>query len=201
MKRCNKTNNLSLDNKMPKLLAVTVLVLSLAMVTGCGKKDNTPATPSTDVKVETSVEAESTPEPTQEETVEPAETIPETETVEEVNLVEEIDCNKYMVMSDWIKDADYNVPKITVWSQGEAFMLSNGASYELSGNKSILVYVPGGVSNVTDFSCNFATLESDDWYVIPTDYLDLGKENEVTCNVTYKDGTQDTITVYITWKE
>lgn len=46
MKRCNKANNLSLGNKMPKLLTSAVLVLSLAMGTGCGNTDNTPTAPS-----------------------------------------------------------------------------------------------------------------------------------------------------------
>ena len=117
------------NRKATKVALIVILVLTLAMATGCGKKKNkTPTTPSATVTKE-----ETTPEVVEPTESTPVETVEPTETVEEVNLVEEIDCNKYMVMSDWIKDADYNVPKITVWSQGEAFMLSNGASYELSG--------------------------------------------------------------------
>ena len=136
MKKLHIDNKIEISRKIrnrkaTKVALIVILVLTLAMATGCGKKKNktpTPTTPSTTVTKE-----ETTPEVVEPTESTPVETVEPTETVEEVNLVEEIVCNKYMVMSDWIKDADYNVPKITVWSQGEAFMLSNGASYELSG--------------------------------------------------------------------
>ena len=188
------------NRKATKVALIVILVLTLAMATGCGKKKNktpTPTTPSATVtKEETTSEVTKPTESTPVETVEP------TETVEEVNLVEEIDCNKYMVMSEWIEDADYDEPKITIWEDESAYMLSDGAKYEMLGSDgTIRLYIPGGVNNIKDISSNVYIEEADDWYRIPLNYLNLGEENEITCNITYKDDTQDTITVYITWNE
>lgn len=134
MKRCNKANNLSLGNKMPKLLTTAVLVLSLAMVTGCGKTDNTPATPSTDVKVETSVEAESTPEPTLAETVELAETISETETVEKEPAT-------FDEMIEYLNNSGFSGLKIIVrYNDGTVELLNDDDEYILSDESCAILY-------------------------------------------------------------
>lgn len=185
-----------------RVAVIAVLILAMAVTTGCGKKKNKENTP---VESSQSVTQEVTPSTSEAqestaEVVESSETVESTEEVEpEVNLVEEIDCNKYMVMTDWIVDADYDEPKITVWSDDKAYMLSNGASYE--GNGSIALYVPGGVSNVKDISSNVYIEEMGDFYFIQPVYLNLNEENEITCNITYNDGTQDTITVYFLRRE
>lgn len=157
MKRCNKTNNLSLDNKMPKLLAVTVLVLSLAMVTGCGKKDNTPATPSTDVKVETSVEAESTPEPTQEETVEPTETVPETETVEK-------EPETFDEMIEYLNNSGFKGLKLIVkYEDGTVKLLNDGDEYVCNNNDSVVrVYYSEKASQIEESTGFFSFIEMND---------------------------------------
>lgn len=186
-----------------RVAVIAVLILAMAVTTGCGKKknkENTSVESSQSVTQEvtpsTSEAQESTAE-VQESTTEAAESTEEVEP--EVELVEEIDCNKYIAMTDWIVDADYDEPKITVWGDDKAYMLSNGASYE--GDASICLYVPGGVSNVKDISSNVYIEEMGDFYFIQTVYLNLNEENEITCNITYNDGTQDTITVYFTWIE
>ena len=187
-----------------RLVVIAVLILAMAVTTGCGKKKNKENTP---VESSQSVTQEVTPS-TSEAQESTAEVVESTETVEstdetesEVDLVEEIDINKYMVMTDWIVDADYDEPKITVWplSNDSAYMLSNGASYE--GDGSIALYVPGGVSNVKEMSSNVYIEEMEDFYFIPTIYLNLNEENEITCNITYNDDTQDTITVYFLRRE
>lgn len=201
MKKEMNIENLIRNRKATKVALIVILVVTLAMATGCGKKKNktpAPTTPSTTVTKE-----ETTPEVVEPTESTPVETVEPTETVEEVNLVEEIDCNKYMVMSEWIEDANYDEPKITVWERenGTAYMLSDGAKYEILGNGYLYLYIPGGVNNIKDISSNVYIEESDICYTIPLNYLNLGEENEITCNITYKDDTQDTITVYITWNE
>lgn len=189
-----------------RVTVIAVLILAMAITTGCGNeadRGNTSiessqsvaqeATPSTSETQETNAEVVESTESAPVAAVESTE-----ETEAEVSLIEEIDTDKYMVMSDWIVDADYDEPKITVWplSDDSAYMLSNGASYE--GDGSIFLYVPGGISNVKDISSNVYIEEMEDLgiYFIQTVYLNLNKENEITCNITYNDDTQGSITVY-----
>lgn len=193
------------SNKLAVQMAViAVLILAMAVTTGCGNeadKDNTSivasqsvaqeATPSTSETQETTAEVAESTESATGDVVESTE-----ETEAEVSLIEEIDTDKYMVMSDWIVDADYDEPKITVWplSHDSAYLLSNGALYE--GYGAICLYVPGGVNNVKDISSNVYVEEMEDFYFIQPVYLNLNEENEITCNITYNDDTQDSITVY-----
>lgn len=196
------------SNKLAVQMAViAVLILSMAVTTGCGNeadKGNTSivasqsvaqeATPSTSETQETTAEVA---ESTESATVDAVESTEETEA--EVNLVEKIDTDKYDGFYEWLAAADYDDPKLTVWLDNTAFLLSDGASYE--GDGSICLYVPGGVGNVKEVSSNVYIEEMEDFYFIPTVYLHLNEENEITCNITYNDDTQDTITVYFTWIE
>lgn len=180
---------------------IAILALILASATGCGKEKNMESTSNSSV-AEASREIEENEESTvaaESDTSESGSSNEDTES--ETNLVEEIDVNKYMTMPEWMSDADYNEPKIVVWavSHDSAYMLSNGASYE--GDDVICLYVPGGVSNVKDISSNVYIEEVNDYYFIQTGYLNLNQENEITCNITYSNDTQDTITVYYTWRE
>lgn len=70
-----------------------------------------------------------------------------------------------------------------------------------SGNSAICLYVPGGINNAKEVTSNVFIEKLEDCYVIPSTYLDLNKETKITCDITYNDGTQDTITVYFTWRE
>lgn len=138
MKRCNKANNLSLGNKMPKPLAVTVLVLSLAMVTGCGKTDNTPTTPSIENNAETSIEAESIPETTEEETVVPTETVPETKDIE--SIVKNIDLSQYKDVFECIEDlSKYDTLMIVVYADEAKQILLDGDSYTDNEENNLLL--------------------------------------------------------------
>lgn len=193
------------SNKLAVQMAViAVLILAMAVTAGCGNeadKGNTSivasqsvaqeATPSTSETQESTADVVESTDSATGDVVESTE-----ETEAEVSLIEEIDTDKYMVMSDWILDADYDEPKITVWplSHDSAYMLSDGASYE--GYGAICLYVPGGVNNVKDISSNVYVEEMEDFYFIQPVYLNLNEENEITCNITYNDDTQDSITVY-----
>lgn len=188
-----------------RVAVIAVLILAMAVTTGCGKKknkENTPVESSQSVTQEvtpsTSEAQESTAEvveSTESATVETVESTEETES--EVNLVEEIDTNKYDGMTEWLEDADYDEPKLTVWLKNTAFLLSDGASYK--GDGAICLYTPGGITNVKDVSSNVYIEKLENWYYITPVYLNSNEENEITCNITYNDGTQDTITVYFTW--
>lgn len=190
-----------------QMAVIAVLFLAIAVTTGCGNKadkDNTTLEASQSVAQEatpsTSKDQDSTAEVVESTESAPVAAVESTEETEaEVSLIEEIDTDKYMVMSDWIVDADYDEPKLTVWSDNTAFLLSDGASYE--GDGSIALYVPGGVGNVKDISSNVYIEEMGDFYFIPTVYLHLNEGNEITCNITYNDDTQGSITVYFTWIE
>lgn len=177
-----------------RMAVIAVLIFSMSVTTGCGNeadKGNTSIEASQSVTQEATAEVA---ESTESATVDALESTEETEA--KVSLIEEIDTDKYMVMSDWILDADYDEPKITVWplSHDSAYLLSNGASYE--GDGAICLYVPGGVNNVKDISSNVYVEEMEDFYFIQPVYLNLNEENEITCNITYNDDTQDSITVY-----
>lgn len=192
-----------------RMAVIAVLIFSMSVTTGCGNeadKGNTSIAALQSVTQEVTPSASEAPEATagvvestESSTGDAVESTEETEA--KVSLVEEIDTDKYMVMSDWILDADYDEPKITVWSlsNDSAYMLSNGASYQ--GDGSIFLYVPDGVNNVKDISSNVYIEEKEDFYFIQTVYLNLNEENKITCNITYNDDTQDTITVYFTWIE
>lgn len=185
-----------------RVAVIAVLILAMAVTTGCGKKKNKE---NTTVESSQSVTQEVTPSTSEAqestaEVVESSETVESTEeTKSEVNLVEKIDTNKYDGFLEWLVEADYDEPKLTVWLDNTAFLLSDGASYK--GEGSICLCIPGGTSNVKDVSSNVYIEERGDFYLIPTVYLKLNEENEITCNITYNDDTQDTITVYFTWIE
>lgn len=187
---------------MVRVAVIAALILAMAVIAGCGKetdKENPPveasqsvtqeATPSTDEAQEATAEVA---EAIESETMDAVESTEETKP--EISLVEEIDTNKYMVMPDWLVNADYDEPKLTVWGDNEAYMLSNGALFE--GYGAIYLYIPGGISNVKQVSSNVYIEKLEDFYFIQTIYLNLNEKNEITCNITYNDDTQDSITVY-----
>lgn len=176
-----------------------IFVLMLVSTTGCSKGKNTENTFTSSV-AEASREIEENGKSTMAAESNTSESgSPNEDTESETNLVEEIDVNKYMVMSDWIVDADYDEPKITIWDDQNAYMLSDGAVLE--GDGAIALYVPGGPNNVKELTANVYIEEMEGFYFIPTVYLYSNQENEITCDITYNDGTQDTITVYFTWRE
>ncbi len=182
-----------------RMAVIAVLIFSMSVTTGCGNeadKGNTSIVASQSVAPEATAGVAESTEAT---TVDALESTEETEP--EVSLVEEIDTNKYDGFYEWLAAADYDEPKIIVWSlsNDSAYMLSNGASYQ--GDGSICLYVPDGVNNVKDISSNVYIEEMEDFYFIQTVYLNLNEENKITCNITYNDDTQDTITVYFTWIE
>lgn len=180
-----------------KTIAIQALIL--ASTTGCGKEKNMESTSNSSV-AEASKEIEENEESTvaaESDTSESGSSNEDTES--ETNLVEEIDVNKYIAMSDWIVDADYDEPKITIWDDQNAYMLSDGAVLE--GDGAIALYVPGGSNNVKELTANVYIEEMEGFYFIQTQYLYLNQENVITCDITYNDGTQDTITVYFTWRE
>lgn len=201
MKKCEKMNNLILkSNKMRKLLVLAVLVLTLAMATGCGKKKNktpTPTTPSATVtKEETTPEVTKPTESAPVETVEPTETVPETEDVESIDL------SKYANKIECINALQSYDLMIVVWNtdNGGQTILKNGDQYNNSMLSSFCFNrtpSSGNVKNVT-LECNDSNAEIVETKKSYSLLTVTGEDVEYKVTFTYNDGTEETITVYIT---
>lgn len=203
MKKYEEMNNLILkSNKMRKLLVLAVLVLTLAMATGCGKKKNktpTPTTPSATVtKEETNPEVTKPTESTPVETVESTETVPETENVESIDL------SQYSNAVDCINALQsYDTLMIIVWNSdngGGQTILKNGDHYNNSMLSSLFFNRTPENGNIKD-----VTLECNDKNANITQTRKSysisrvsGEDVEYKVTFTYNDGTEETITVYIT---
>lgn len=203
MKKYEEMNNLILkSNKMRKLLVLAVLVLTLAMATGCGKKKNktpTPTTPSATVtKEETTPEVTKPTESTPVETVEPTETVPETEDVESIDL------SQYSKAPDCINALQsYDTLMIIVWKSdngGGQTILKNGDHYNNSMLSSFYFNRTPSSGNIKDVTLecndnNAEIMETKKSYGLITV---VGEDVEYKVTFTYNDGTEETITVYIT---
>lgn len=188
------------NRKATKVALIVILVLTLAMATGCGKKKNktpTPTTPSATVtKEETTPEVTKPTESTPVETVEPTETVPETEDVESIDL------SQYSNAVDCINALQsYDTLMIIVWDDnGGQTILKNGDHYN---NSMLSVFYfnrtpsSGNIKDVT-LECNdnnAGIVETKKFYSFSTV---IGEDVEYKVTFTYNDGTEETITVYIT---
>ena len=201
MKKYEEMNNLILkSNKMRKLLVLAVLVLTLAMATGCGKKKNktpTPTTPSATVtKEETTSEVTKPTESTPVETVEPTETVTETEDVESIDL------SPYSNALDCINALQsYDTLMIIVWDDnGGQTILKNGDHYNNAMLSSFYFNRTPENGNIKDVTLecndnNAKIMETKKFYALITG---AGEDVEYKVTFTYNDGTEETITVYIT---
>ena len=203
MKKYEEMNNLILkSNKMRKLLVLAVLVLTLAMATGCGKKKNktpTPTTPSATVTKE-----ETTPEVTKPTESTPVETVEPTETVTETEDVESIDLSQYSNAPDCINALQsYDTLMIIVWNNdngGGQTILKNGDHYNNSMLSSLFFNRTPENGNIKDVTLecndnNADIMETKKFYALITG---AGEDVEYKVTFTYNDGTEETITVYIT---
>lgn len=202
MKKYEEMNNLILkSNKMRKLLVLAVLVLTLAMATGCGKKKNktpTPTTPSATVtKEETTSEVTKPTESTPVETVEPTETVTETEDVESIDL------SQYSNAPDCINALQsYDTLMIIVWNNdnGGQTILKNGDHYDNSIISALYFNRTPENGNIKDVTLecndnNADIMKTKKSYGLITV---IGEDVEYKVTFTYNDGTEETITVYIT---
>lgn len=188
------------NRKAVKVALIAIFILVLAMTTGCGKNKNTePATSSTTVTKE-----ETTPEVVEPTQSTPVETAELAETVSETKDVESIDLSQYSNAADCINALqDYDDLLIIVWKSdnvGDQTILKNGDHYKNSASSSFFFNRTPENENVKD-----ATLECNDnnadimktkkfYALIPV----IGEDVEYKVTFTYKDGTEETITVYIT---
>ncbi|CDA69082.1 hypothetical lipoprotein [Clostridium sp. CAG:510] len=190
------------NRKATKVALIVILVFTLAMATGCGKKKNKntePTTPSTTVtKEETTPEVVEPTESTPVETVEPTETVSETEDIESIDL------SQYSNAVDCINALQsYDDLLIIVWNSengGGQTILKNGDHYKNSASSSFFFNRTPENDNIKD-----ATLECKDnnaelrktkknyGFITVT-----GEDVEYKATFIYKDGTEETITVYIT---
>lgn len=188
------------NRKATKVALIAIFILALAITTGCGKNKNTePATSSTTVTKEETTPAVVEPtESTPVETVELAETVPETEDVDSIDL------SQYSNATDCINALqDYDTLMIIVWNSengGGQTILKNGDHFDNSALSSLFFNRTPENSNIKDVTleCNDDNANIIDF---PKGYAISrvpGEDVEYRVTFTYKDGTEETITVYIT---
>ena len=185
------------NRKATKVALIAIFILALAMTTGCGKNKNTePATFSTPVtKEETTPEVVEPTESTPVETVEPTETVPETEDVDGIDL------SQYSNVLECISAMQRCDLMIIVWDDnGYQTTLEDGDHFETSTSSSSSLFfnrTPENVKNAV-LECNnnnAQIMESKKGYGLMTV---VGEDVEYKATFTYNDGTEETITVYIT---
>ena len=188
------------NRKATKVALIVILVLTLAMATGCGKKKNktpTPTTPSATVtKEETTPEVVEPTESTPVETVESTETVPETENVESIDL------SKYANKDECINTLQSYDLMIVVWNadNGGQTILKNGDHYKNSMSSSLIFNRTPDDTTIKDviLECKDSNAEirkTKKSYALMTV---IGEDVEYKVTFTYNDGTEETITVYIT---
>ena len=188
------------NRKATKVALIVILVFTLAMATGCGKKKNKntePTTPSTTVaKEETTPEVVEPTESAPIETVEPTETVPETEDVESIDL------SKYANKIECINALQSYKLSIVVWNtdNGGQTILENGDHYKNSILSSFCFNRTPGNVNIKDVTleCNDSNAEIVETKKSYSLLTVTGEDVEYKVTFTYNDGTEETITVYIT---
>ena len=190
------------NRKATKVALIVILVFTLAMATGCGKKKNKntePTTPSTTVtKEETTPEVVEPTESAPVETVEPTETVPETEDVESIDL------SQYSNAPDCINALQSYDLMIIVWNSdigGGQTILKNGDHYKTSVISSFFFNRTPENGNIKDVTLecndnNANIIKTPKGYALSRAVE--GEEVEYKVTFTYNDGTEETITVYIT---
>lgn len=186
------------NRKATKVALIAIFILALAMTTGCGKNKNTePATSSTTVtKEETTPEVVEPTESTPVETVEPTETVPKIEDVESIDL------SQYSYVLDCINALQvYDDLLIIVWNDdGGQTILKNGDHFDNSTSSAFFFNRTPENDNIKDVTleCNINNakiMKTKKSYALSTV---IGEDVEYKVTFTYKDGTEETITVYIT---
>ena len=185
------------NRKATKVALIVILVLTLAMATGCGKKKNKTPTPSATVTKE-----ETTPEVTKPTESTPVETVESTETVPETEDVESIDLSKYANKDECINTLQSYDLMIVVWNadNGGQTILKNGDHYNNSMSSSLIFNRTPDDTTIKDviLECKDSNAEirkTKKSYALMTV---IGEDVEYKVTFTYNDGTEETITVYIT---
>ena len=188
------------NRKATKVALIAIFILALAITTGCGRNKNTePATASTTVtKEETTPEVVEPTESTPVETVEPTETVPETEDVDSIDLSQysnALDCIGAFQSCDTLM--------IIVWdsdNRAGQTILKNGDHFNNSTLQSLYFNRVPDSNNIEDVTleCNDNNAEIIETKKIYGLKPVVGEDVEYKVTFTYKDGTEETITVYIT---
>lgn len=188
------------NRKATKVALIVILVFTLAMATGCGKKKNKntePTTPSTTVTKE-----ETTPEVTKPTESTPVETVESTETVPDTEDVESIDLSKYADKDECINTLQSYDLMIVVWNadNGGQTILKNGDHFNNSMSSSLIFNRTPDCTTIKDVTleCKDSNAEirkTKKSYALMTV---IGEDVEHKVTFAYNDGTEETITVYIT---
>lgn len=187
------------NRKATKVALIAIFILALAITTGCGKNKNTePATSSTTV-----IKEETTPAVVEPVQSTPIETVEPTETVSEIEDVDNIDLSQYSYAADCINALQsYDDLLIIVWNSenGGQTILKNGDHFDNSTSSSLIFNRTPNNDNIKDVTLecndnNADIMKTKKSYGLSTV---IGEDVEYKVTFTYKDGTEETITVYIT---
>lgn len=161
MKKEMNIENLIRNRKATKVALIVILVFTLAMATGCGKKKNKntePTTPSTTVtKEETTPEVVEPTESAPVETVEPTETVTETEVVEK-------EPETFDEMIEYLNNSDFSGLKLIVkYEDGTVKLLNDGDEYVCNNNDSVVrIYYSEKASKIEENTGFFSFIEMND---------------------------------------
>lgn len=187
------------NRKATKVALIAIFILALAITTGCSKNKNTePATSSTTV-----IKEETTPAVVEPVQSTPIETVEPTETVSEIEDVDNIDLSQYSYAADCINALQsYDDLLIIVWNSenGGQTILKNGDHFDNSTSSSLIFNRTPNNDNIKDVTLecndnNADIMKTKKSYGLSTV---IGEDVEYKVTFTYKDGTEETITVYIT---
>lgn len=194
----NKTSeggNIMKRNRSLFLLA-TLVVIFLVTFTGC-KKEPEPVVPQTsEESVVSSEEVSETPsseevsELTSEETSEPA-----PEIVEGVQMVKFDSIDELLSFGKSLEDTTIAVYEFFYKDKGQA-LLYDGAHYNIPEDFYLEIMSSKNITSATSTAENVAVRKIDDYWTI---YIETtGTDIEVPVTITYDDGTEETITIYVT---
>lgn len=166
----NKKGNIGSLIRNGRVAFITMIVLTLSMVTGCGENKNTAPTPPTTTvtKEDTTPEVVESTESTPVETVEPTETVLETDEVIQPPQTPE----------EWAKSIDTEDFLVAIWNDStkEAIIVEDGQKYSSKDVSSIIVKHPSEYSPMVNDICDTFSAYAEDYVIF--DINDKTKQSQ-----------------------
>ncbi|MBQ7972460.1 MAG: hypothetical protein IJ291_03290 [Lachnospiraceae bacterium] len=185
-------------NRMNRLNILVLTTLCVTLLAGCGTAtEDTPAVSEAISEVVSEVASgEESSEPT-------TESVPEESTE---GTTEEIDLTLYTEengknMVDLTNDMTYNELKLIVWEYeyGAKAIVSDGDSYVMENDDDLLfLYYPKKVQSIKDNMDGAIHILVEEEKYCGFNLYAIGKDLEITFTVTYEDGTEEDITIFLT---
>ena len=154
MKDEAKRKEAKFNKNMARLICVAVMILTMGMMVGCGKGEESE---SDNIASETSEAIEEVEEENASEAVENAETLEPTETGETIEETEEQDTlaenDAPQNIEEWVATLDPEENKVTIWNENlrEGTLLVEGQDYVIREGDLIVLLRGTNTFTVTDF--------------------------------------------------